>query len=105
MGLGKTIQTASFINLLATQLYRRGPFLIVAPLSTLAHWQREFEGWTMLNTIVYHGSAKDRQIIRELEIAHESNRPSGGVGSTSCTFASAGPKRMMQSRGILGWPR
>jgi len=93
MGLGKTIQTASFINLLATQLYRRGPFLIVAPLSTLAHWQREFEGWTMLNTIVYHGSAKDRQIIRELEIAHESNRPSGGVGFNQLYLRKCRPKK------------
>ena len=26
-----------------------GPFLIVAPLSTLSHWAREFETWTNLN--------------------------------------------------------
>jgi len=67
--------------------------LIVAPLSTLAHWQREFEGWTMLNTIVYHGSAKDRQIIRELEIAHESNRPSGGVGFNQLYLRKCRPKK------------
>ena len=67
--------------------------MIVAPLSTLAHWQREFEGWTMLNTIVYHGSAKDRQIIRELEIAHESNRPSGGVGFNQLYLRKCRPKK------------
>jgi len=33
----------------------RGPFLIIAPLSTIANWQREFEAWTDLNVVVYHG--------------------------------------------------
>jgi hypothetical protein len=27
---------------------------VIAPLSTLPHWKREFDGWTRLNTIVYH---------------------------------------------------
>ncbi len=33
----------------------RGPFLVIAPLSTIVHWQREFEAWTDINAIVYHG--------------------------------------------------
>jgi superfamily II DNA or RNA helicase len=74
-GLGKTIQLAAFINLLATKLNKRGPFLIIAPLSTITHWQRECTGWTELNTIVYHGSAKDRELIRQLEMAYEPDRP------------------------------
>jgi len=67
MGLGKTIQTATYLNTVATQLATRGPFLIVAPLSTIPHWYREFTGWTNLNTIVYHGSANDRSVVRESE--------------------------------------
>jgi chromodomain-helicase-DNA-binding protein 7 len=67
MGLGKTIQTAAFINHLATKQGVKGPFLIVAPLSTLPHWQREFAGWTELNTLVYHGSKEGRRILREHE--------------------------------------
>eukprot|EP00804_Cyclotella_cryptica_P025678 CCRYP_002891-RD/>CCRYP_002891-RD protein AED:0.05 eAED:0.05 QI:284/1/1/1/1/1/17/975/2223 len=69
MGLGKTIQTASYVNHVATQLSTRGPFLVIAPLSTLPHWYREFTGWTNLNTIVYHGSAEDRSRTREDEFA------------------------------------
>lgn len=56
-------------------MHRRGPFLIVVPLSTLSHWQREFVSWTGLNTIVYHGSAEDRIQIREFEFAYPPDRP------------------------------
>jgi len=80
MGLGKTIQTAVYVEMINTVLHCRGPFLIVAPLSTIPHWQREFTGWTGLNTIVYHGSQKDREVIREFEFAFECDRPQGGVG-------------------------
>lgn len=62
--LSKTIQTATYVSTVASQLSTRGPFLIVAPLSTIPHWYREFTGWTDLNTIVYHGSAEDRSRCR-----------------------------------------
>jgi SNF2 family DNA or RNA helicase len=82
MGLGKTLQTAAFINLLVKRMHIRGPFLICVPLSTVAHWQREFIGWTGLNTFVYHGSATDRQLMREHEFAYARDRPdSVGVNS------------------------
>jgi chromodomain-helicase-DNA-binding protein 7 len=84
MGLGKTLQTAAFVNLLVEKMHKRGPFLICVPLSTLAHWQREFIGWTGLNTIVYHGSAEDRKAIRENEFAFAKDRPTnvgGGINS------------------------
>ena len=61
MGLGKTVQTVTFINQLFTHYHRRGPFLIVAPLSTLGHWQREFRSWSDMNVIVYHGSQSSRE--------------------------------------------
>jgi chromodomain-helicase-DNA-binding protein 7 len=55
MGLGKTIQSLTFIH--AVHEYGiKGPFLVIAPLSTIPNWQREFEAWTDLNVIVYHGS-------------------------------------------------
>ncbi|PSN41756.1 Chromodomain-helicase-DNA-binding protein 8 [Blattella germanica] len=55
MGLGKTIQSLTFIH--AVYEYGiRGPFLVIAPLSTIPNWQREFEAWTDMNVIVYHGS-------------------------------------------------
>ena len=78
MGLGKTVQTVSVINHLFQDLHIRGPFLIVAPLITVPHWQREFEGWTHMNTLVYHGSAESRQIIRENEFYFPCDEQSGG---------------------------
>ena len=56
-------------------MHRSGPVLVVVPLSTVSHWQREFASWTNLNAIVYHGSASDRKTIRENEFAFEVDRP------------------------------
>eukprot|EP00584_Thalassiosira_punctigera_P005019 CAMPEP_0172532664 /NCGR_PEP_ID=MMETSP1067-20121228/5630_1 /TAXON_ID=265564 ORGANISM="Thalassiosira punctigera, Strain Tpunct2005C2" /NCGR_SAMPLE_ID=MMETSP1067 /ASSEMBLY_ACC=CAM_ASM_000444 /LENGTH=2277 /DNA_ID=CAMNT_0013317209 /DNA_START=169 /DNA_END=7002 /DNA_ORIENTATION=+ len=74
MGLGKTVQTATYVYTVSQQLVTRGPFLIVAPLSTIPHWYREFTGWTDLNTIVYHGSYNDRERAREDEFVFPSDR-------------------------------
>ena len=66
MGLGKTIQSLAFID----SVHRvgiRGPFLVIAPLSTIPNWQREFETWTNLNIIVYHGSNASRTMLQEYE--------------------------------------
>lgn len=76
MGLGKTLQTVTTVNIISTKVSPSGVFLVIAPLSTLAHWQREFEAWTDLNTIIYHGSAEDRDQIRRYEMAYECDRPS-----------------------------
>ena len=40
MGLGKTAQSVALLGELR-RLGVQGPFLVVAPLSTLEHWQRE----------------------------------------------------------------
>ena len=39
MGLGKTIQSIAFLDHLIKICKIRGPFLVVAPLSTLSHWK------------------------------------------------------------------
>uniref|UniRef100_A0A8D0AAB1 Chromodomain helicase DNA binding protein 9 n=1 Tax=Sander lucioperca TaxID=283035 RepID=A0A8D0AAB1_SANLU len=67
MGLGKTIQSITFLE----EIYRvgiKGPFLIIAPLSTIANWEREFRTWTHLNVIVYHGSMVSRQMLQQYEM-------------------------------------
>jgi superfamily II DNA or RNA helicase len=64
MGLGKTVQTVSIVEYLRRDFGMRGPFLVIAPLSTLPHWKREFEGWTDMNVVVYHGTAQSRDMIR-----------------------------------------
>ena len=45
MGLGKTAQTVSLLASLRRLEQREGPFLIVAPLSTIPHWERELQLW------------------------------------------------------------
>ncbi|XP_050399765.1 chromodomain-helicase-DNA-binding protein 9 isoform X2 [Patella vulgata] len=67
MGLGKTIQSITFLH--EIDLYGiHGPFLVVAPLSTIANWQREFETWTDMNVITYHGTGPSRTMLQEYEI-------------------------------------
>ena len=50
MGLGKTIQSLAFLDGIF-QYGIRGPFLVIAPLSTIPNWQREFELWSDMNVI------------------------------------------------------
>ena len=46
MGLGKTAQSIAVLEYQRQLLGCRGPFLVVAPLTTLGHWYREIETWT-----------------------------------------------------------
>ncbi|XP_076818794.1 uncharacterized protein LOC143464735 isoform X2 [Clavelina lepadiformis] len=66
MGLGKTIQSITFLQKIFDHGIQ-GPFLIVAPLSTIANWQREFASWTTINAVVYHGSQTSRDMIQTYE--------------------------------------
>lgn len=45
-GLGKTAQSIAVLEYQRQLEGVRGPFLVVAPLTTLGHWQREIETWT-----------------------------------------------------------
>ena len=69
MGLGKTIQTISFLAFLREkQTY--GPFLVVAPLSTLSNWIEEFAKWTpSIPTVLYHGSPAERKELRSKRLS------------------------------------
>ena len=71
MGLGKTIQTITFLNTVL-EYGIRGPFLIIAPLSTIQNWYREFQSWTSMNAIVYHGTSASRRMIEEFEFYYKS---------------------------------
>ena len=43
----------------------RGPYLVVAPLSTLSNWRREFERWAPdIPVILYHGTPDERAELR-----------------------------------------
>jgi chromodomain-helicase-DNA-binding protein 7 len=69
MGLGKTIQSIAFLQHLWSIEACKGPFLVIAPLSTLEHWKRTVEQWTNLNCVLYydHNGQAGRASIRYYE--------------------------------------
>lgn len=71
MGLGKTLQSCVFMDYLAVTEKMKGPFLVVAPLSTIAHWEREIEEWTTLKSISYYGISQRRKLLKKYEMFHE----------------------------------
>merc|ERR1712226_60060 len=73
MGLGKTIQSLAFLDGMF-QYGIRGPFLVIAPLSTIPNWQREFELWSEMNVIVYHGSQTSRNMLAEYEMYYKDGK-------------------------------
>ncbi|KAI9837481.1 MAG: putative DNA helicase ino80 [Sarea resinae] len=66
MGLGKTVQSISVMAYLAENHNIWGPFLVIAPASTLHNWQQEISRFVpTLKVIPYWGSAKDRKVLRK----------------------------------------
>lgn len=64
MGLGKTIQTISFLQVMYSNYQLYGPFLIVVPLSTIVAWQREFKNWgPEMNVVTYLGDVGSRNVV------------------------------------------
>lgn len=65
MGLGKTIQTVA----LFCHMYEMGvsgPFLVVAPLSTVPNWCNEFKRFApKVPCVLYHGNLQERLLLRE----------------------------------------
>lgn len=66
MGLGKTVQSISLMSYLAEVHDIWGPFLVIAPSSTLHNWQQEITKFTpALKALPYWGSVKDRNVLRK----------------------------------------
>ncbi|GAB4854668.1 hypothetical protein Ancab_023251 [Ancistrocladus abbreviatus] len=66
MGLGKTIQSIAFLASLFEENITA--HLVVAPLSTLRNWEREFATWApQMNVVMYVGTAQARAVIRQYE--------------------------------------
>ncbi|ESQ31156.1 hypothetical protein EUTSA_v10003684mg [Eutrema salsugineum] len=64
MGLGKTIQTIGFLSHLKGNGLD-GPYLVIAPLSTLSNWKNEITRFTpSIDAIIYHGDKKERDELR-----------------------------------------
>ena len=65
MGLGKTLQTIVFLAHLQAHNVA-GPFIIIAPLSTLSSWVDECGRWCpQLKVMRYHGNPDERKVLRE----------------------------------------
>ncbi|KAJ4353856.1 putative DNA helicase ino80 [Didymosphaeria variabile] len=66
MGLGKTVQSISVMAYLAEKHNYWGPFLVIAPASTLHNWQQEIARFVpAFKVIPYWGTAGDRKILRK----------------------------------------
>ncbi|KAE8448468.1 putative DNA helicase ino80 [Mollisiaceae sp. DMI_Dod_QoI] len=66
MGLGKTVQSISVMGYLAEKHGIWGPFLVVAPASTLHNWQQEITKFVpTLKVLPYWGTAADRKVLRK----------------------------------------
>ena len=66
MGLGKTVQSISVMAYLAEVHDIWGPFLVIAPASTLHNWQQEITRFVPgIKTLPYWGNAKDRKVLRK----------------------------------------
>eukprot|EP00268_Persea_americana_P040690 TRINITY_DN4045_c0_g1_i1.p1 TRINITY_DN4045_c0_g1~~TRINITY_DN4045_c0_g1_i1.p1 ORF type:complete len:869 (-),score=186.34 TRINITY_DN4045_c0_g1_i1:396-3002(-) len=65
MGLGKTVQTIGFLAHLKGKGLD-GPYLVIAPLSTLSNWVNEVKRFVpSMDVVIYHGEKKQRQEIRQ----------------------------------------
>ncbi|KAJ1667015.1 putative DNA helicase ino80 [Coemansia sp. RSA 1813] len=66
MGLGKTVQSISLLAYLAETHNIWGPFMVVAPASTLHNWQQELSRFVPeFKVLPYWGSQKDRKVLRK----------------------------------------
>ena len=60
---GKTLQTISFIGYLRYIEKVPGPFLVIAPKSTLNNWLREINRWTPdVNAFILQGDKEERSL-------------------------------------------
>ncbi|KAA1468168.1 hypothetical protein DENSPDRAFT_833380 [Dentipellis sp. KUC8613] len=80
MGLGKTVQSISLLAYLAEVHDIWGPFLVVAPASTLHNWQQELTRFVpKLKALPYWGNVRDRATLRKFwskkEISYNEDAP------------------------------
>ncbi|MEQ2178694.1 hypothetical protein GOODEAATRI_016742, partial [Goodea atripinnis] len=82
MGLGKTIQCIAHIAMMVEKKVM-GPFLVVAPLSTVPNWISEFKRFTPeISVIIYHGSPPERAKL--LKQIRRSQGPLNMIKNLNC---------------------
>lgn len=66
MGLGKTVQAIALMTHIAEKKGGWGPFLVIAPTTTLFNWKFECSKFSpRLKILPYWGARKDREILRK----------------------------------------
>ncbi|XP_042358683.1 lymphoid-specific helicase [Plectropomus leopardus] len=83
MGLGKTIQCIAHIAMMIEKKVM-GPFLVVAPLSTLPNWINEFKRFTPeVSVLLYHGPQQERaKLLKQIR------RPQGPLNMCPVVITS-----------------
>ncbi|KAG7031245.1 ATP-dependent DNA helicase DDM1 [Cucurbita argyrosperma subsp. argyrosperma] len=95
MGLGKTIQTIAFLAHLKGKGLD-GPYLVIAPLSTLSNWINEISRFVpTVTAIVYHGDKKQREEIRRKHMPRTIG-PKFPVVVTSYEIAMSDAKKFLR---------
>lgn len=76
MGLGKTIQAIALLAHIVEKKGVYGPFLVIAPKSTLFNWKEEIEKFCpALKVLPYWGSSSERKILRKFITDKNLHRP------------------------------
>ncbi|XP_032367388.1 lymphoid-specific helicase isoform X2 [Etheostoma spectabile] len=94
MGLGKTIQCIAHIAMMIEKKVM-GPFLVVAPLSTLPNWINEFKRFTPeVAVLLFHGTQPER-----LKLQKQIRRPQGPI--SMCPVVVTSFEIAMRDRKVL----
>lgn len=96
--------------MLLSVFHQKGPFLIIAPLSTVVNWQREVLAWTELDVVLYYGSQEDRKIARDYEFFFANQKKKGyklevviTTPETAATFDSRNSFRNSRELSKIHW--
>lgn len=66
MGLGKTCQTISLLVYICGALGKKGPFLVLSPLSVMENWRKELKSFApSLKVLCYKGDKERRAELQE----------------------------------------
>ena len=70
MGLGKTVESIALLGYLSAVRGERGPYLVLAPKSTLANWARELARWVpFVAAVRFDGDREARARLRAAVVA------------------------------------
>uniref|UniRef100_A0A3P9K7C3 Chromodomain helicase DNA binding protein 1-like n=1 Tax=Oryzias latipes TaxID=8090 RepID=A0A3P9K7C3_ORYLA len=71
MGLGKTCQTIGLLVYVSGALGKKGPFMVLSPLSVLENWRKELESFAPSLTVLCYQGDKDRRAEMQLQASSQ----------------------------------